>query len=105
MFEENIEQKIESNKKKIELHQLRFERLEKGFEQIYKEINITPEDLSEYLNNCTNFSTEVWNRLEEFRAELDHKLKKELENVQNLAKTANAYSERKNIRPTWIYVR
>lgn len=105
MFEENIEQKIESNEKKIDLLKLKLERFEKGFEKIHDDLNVTPGELGNYLNNPANFETTTWNQMQNYKTELDSKLTQELENIRNPLKTSQTYAQRKEVQHHWLFVR
>lgn len=105
MFAESMEQKIENNEKKIAVLKMRLERYEKGLQEFFENVNVTPRELTDYLQTAANFEPEVWAHLEAFRAELDEKLQKELQNIRNPAKTSQTYAERKDIRQHWLYVK
>lgn len=105
MFEENSEQRIETNEKKIAVLRMRLERFEKAFQEVYEDVDITPKELTDYLNTPTNFEPEVWMHMENFRAELDQKLSNELANIRNPFKTSQKYAERKEIQNHWLFVR
>jgi hypothetical protein len=105
MFFENVDQKAEQNEKKIALMEMRLQRFEKAFQEIYDNINLLPEELAEFLNNAANFPPEVWMYLQGFKDELDDKLQKELDNIRNPSKTAQTYAERKGVQQHWLFVR
>lgn len=105
MFEEKLEQKIESDEKKIAVLKMRLERFEKAFKEIYEEVNIAPSELTDYLSTSTNFGAEEWNQIQDLRLQLDSKLNKELENIRNPLKTSQTYAERGEIQRHWLYVR
>jgi len=105
VFEEDVEQKLESNEKKIAVLKMRLERFEKAFKEVYEDANVAPEELTDYLNTPTNFEPEVWTHIQDFRLQLDNKLSKELDNIRNPFKTSQTYAERGEVQRHWLYVR
>lgn len=105
MFEEDVEQKIESNEKKISVLKMRLERFEKAFKEVYEDAEIAPEQLTEYLNTPSNFDPEIWSHIQDLRLQLDNKLNKELENIRNPFKMSQTYAERGEVQRHWLFVR
>lgn len=105
MFEEAVEKKIENTEKKITVFKMRLDRYEKAFKELHEEVNIAPSELTDFLNTSTNFDSETWASLQNYRDELDNKLAKELENIRNPLKTAETYAQRSQIKPHWMFVR
>ena len=83
---------------------LRLERFERAFKEFYEDSNITPEELTNYLNNEANFRPSVWSQLEELRMDLDQKLNQELQNIRNPFETSQNYAERGEIQRHWLFV-
>lgn len=105
MFEESIEQKLETTEKKITLHKLRLERFEKTVKQLYDDLEVSPEKLSGYLNTPENFEPKIWEQLEALRCELENKLTQEIDNIRNPFKMQNSYVEKREVQPHWLFVR
>ena len=107
-FNNNKEQSLEQDaiKQQNLLQQLliRMDALERESKALYQELKITPEQLEIFLENRENFSDENWAALQEQRKILDEKLKCELENVNNPAKTKKA-QESLHISPHWLFVK
>lgn len=105
MFEENIDQKIKTNEKKIALYKMRFERYQKAFDQLHEETNTSLEELINFVETPTNFEPHIWEYLEEYKANLENKLNQELENIRNPFKVEQSYAERRSIQNHWLFVR
>lgn len=105
MLEENIEQKFQTNEKKIAVMKMRIDRFEKAFAEFYEDANVTPEELTDYLNTPTNFDPEIWAHIQEFKMQLDNKLSSELDNIRNPFKTSQTYAQRGEVQRHWLFVR
>lgn len=99
-----IEAHIQKNDKAIEELSLRIETLNRDVEEFLKELSVTENQLSTFLNDQNNFSNENWATILQQRKALDEKLLKELVNVSNPLKTKKTYKER-NVQRNWIFVR
>lgn len=99
-----IEAHIQKNTLAIEELAIRIETLNRDVESLYKELNVSADQLTAFLNNQSNFTEENWNAILQQRKELDEKLLRELVNVSNPIKTKKTYAER-NVQPHWLFVR
>ncbi|NGX43057.1 MAG: hypothetical protein K940chlam7_01348 [Chlamydiae bacterium] len=105
MFEQSdVEKTIENNEKKIKELAIKVETLDREAAELLEELNVTPEQLTAFIENKKNFTDQNWEELQDHRKTLDQKLKTELENIRNPRKTEKTYSEMK-IDKQWIPVK
>lgn len=105
MFEyQNIENHSENNNNKLHLLELQIEALDKEISQFITELKITPEKLTQFLENKNHFTPENWETLRHERKILEDKLQRNLKNIPNPRKTKKTYSERK-VGSNWLFVK
>lgn len=102
---------IDALEKKIQKHELAFQELtikidslNQQVEDLLSELNISPEQLTAFIENKENFSDENWQTIIQQRQEFEEKLKRELANIRNPLKNKKTYSERV-VPQHWLYVR
>lgn len=93
-------------RKHIELMELmlRHENLKRQTEELLQELQITPEQLTTYIENKENFTEKNWNELQSERTKIEEKIQTEISSINNPLKAKKTYSE-KNIPNHWISVR
>ena len=69
-----------------------------------QEFNVTPEQLTQFVEKQENFTPENWDQLQAQKKELDQKLDRELKNIKNPLKTKKSYKS-KVIDNRWLYVK
>lgn len=84
--------------------EIRIEALNRDVEILLNELNISPKQLTTFIENPNNFSQENWETLLQQRKALDEKLLRELLNVSNPKKTQAAFKQRQ-VQPHWLFVR
>ena len=105
MYEENNPDKIieKQNKKAKELA-IRIETLDNQENELLKELKVTAEQLSKFIEKEDNFSEKNWLELKKEREKLEQKLTTEIENIIDPKKTIQAIKERK-VENHWLFVR
>jgi len=98
------EAQIKKNALAIEALAIKIDDLNRDIEGFLKELNVSSEQLTTYLNDKDNFSPENWSTIVEQRKALDEKLMRELLNIANPKKTKQVYADR-NIQSHWLFVR
>lgn len=109
MFFENknvctLEQKIAKNEKAMQELLIQLAAIDRKNHELYNDLNITPEKLSAFLANPSNFKPEAWAMMQSERGKLDEKLKRDLNNIRDPAKAKKTYAER-NVGQHWLFVR
>ncbi len=104
LFDSDLDSKRELHEKRFKELLLHFQTLEKEVADLYAQLDLTPQDISNYVDNKENFSEEVWKQLELRKKEMEEKLQTKLSNICNPAKTKQAFQSL-NTRPHWIHVR
>lgn len=103
-FEETLEKQVEKNAQTIKELAIQIENINRQTEELLKELNVSPEQLTAFISNKEAFSEENWNTLTEQRKSLEEKLLLELASVRNPLKTKKTYQDR-HIQPHWLFVR
>lgn len=99
----NTEEHTEKNHIAIKNLSSEIENLSLDVSYFLKEINLTEEQLTTFLTDKNNFSSENWSTIIELRKTLDEKLTRELQNIPNPKKTHKTLSK-KNKRSHWLSV-
>lgn len=102
---ENLEDKIQETEKKLHEISLDMKRLDREYQNLLDEIELSPLELKEYVENPKNFSAPIWEQLQAEKKMLDEKLNLELNNIPDLLKTQKVFSERGKIQQHWLFVR
>lgn len=100
---DNIEEKINLNKKKIREMDIRHERLDSDIEAFLEELEVTPEKLTSFISNKENFTEENWQTLQDQKKQLDEKLNLSL-NIRNPLQTKKALASL-NVGSHWLHVK
>lgn len=103
-YEDELENKIEKFERSFNELTIRFENQNKLVNDLLEELNVTPEQLSEFIKKKENFTEENWEELEKQTKLLEQRLLLELANISNPTKRKKTYAER-NIQPHWLFVR
>ena len=105
MFEdENLDNKFEQLERKIQELTLRIEACDRQEQELFNELEMTPEQLTAFVQNKENFTEKNWDKIQKQRQERDENLDRDLKNIRNPRKSKQAFEER-NINPQWIYVK
>lgn len=99
-----LEAHIQKNEQAIQELAIQIEVLNRDVHELLKELSVSPEQLTAFVENKDNFSEENWNTLLEQRKALDEKLLRELQNVSNPQKTKKTLKTM-NVQPHWLFVR
>jgi hypothetical protein len=99
-----LETHIQKNELAIQELSIRMEALNRDIHELLKELNVSPEQLTTFLENKDNFSDDNWHTIIEQRKILDEKLLKELQNISNPQKTKKTFKTM-NVQPHWLFVR
>lgn len=100
----DIEQILEDKNKKITELSIRNESLDREMENLYKELKVTPEQLSSFIQKEENFTEKNWKEMQKEKEKLDQKLQTEIKSIRNPKEAKKAYSQRK-INPQWLFVK
>ncbi|HEV8052507.1 MAG TPA: hypothetical protein VGP47_08430 [Parachlamydiaceae bacterium] len=99
-----LEAQIQKNELALQELAIRAEALDRDVDGLLSQLNVSPEQLTTFIENKDNFSEENWNSLQELRKALDEKLLRELLNVSNPKKTRDSF-KKMNPQPHWLFVR
>ena len=102
--QEGSEAHSERNQRKIKELSIRNQRLNEEVNYFLQELNVSPEQLTQFINDKNQFSEENWEQVCRKKEELDLKLQIDLEQIQNPSKLKKTYQERK-IQSHWLFVK
>lgn len=93
--------------KEMQLRQLsiQMEKLEREYQEILTKTNLSHEQIKNYVEDPSNFSLPIWERLQTEKIKLSEKLELAEKDVKDTKKLKKAFSERGFVRPHWIFVR
>jgi hypothetical protein len=103
-FKKDPEELLREQEKKLEQLEENNNKLNEDLRNLFQEFNVTPEQLYSFANNPENFTKENWEEMQKEKQKLDAKLQLDLDNIRNLKKTKQSYSDRR-IGQHWIFVR
>lgn len=84
---------------------IRIDGLEKEIQHLLGELDITPEQVSKFISEKSNFTDENWEELKKQRQELEDKLSKEKNNIVDPVKAKKTHAERGQIASHWLFVK
>ena len=71
--------------------------IEDQMKKVCEEINITPEQLKEYINNPDNFSEETWEKMQQKRQEVKDEFKNDIDNITSHYDAIEKLKELRNL--------
>lgn len=101
---DDLEKQIQKHALAINELSIRIENLNRHAEDLFKELNVTSEQISAFVGNKEHFTEENWETLLEQNHKLEEKLKRELDNIRNPKKVKNSLSDMR-VQPHWLFVR
>lgn len=105
VIEQKLEEKIHRTERRLLELSLHLQRLNQEHQKLLEELDLTPEQLKDFVENPENFPPPIWEQLQKEKKEWDEKLDLELKNVRNANKTKSVLSERGTIQQHWLFVR
>jgi len=105
MFEtQGIDEKFEKTQQKMRELEIRNGKLDQDSTDLLSQLQVTPEQLSVFIDKKDNFSDKNWEQLQERKIEIEQKLATDLSSVRDPKKAKKALEER-NVGSHWLYVR
>jgi ABC-type Fe2+-enterobactin transport system substrate-binding protein len=101
---DNLEELVERQQKQIKELTIRIEMLDREIDHLHQELKLSPQQVSEFLQNKSNFSEVIWEELQKQKQILDEKLQKELENLRQPQKTKEKLKDL-HLAQNWIRMR
>ena len=106
MLEENdLEKKVEKNKKALDALSIQNASLDQDVEGLFKELKVTPEQISTFVKNEKNFTPDNWEFLQKEQKRQDEKLLLSLAQVSNPKNVKNKRAQQSIIQQHWLFVR
>jgi hypothetical protein len=105
MFEEDDQKKAEKHQSTLAALSIENESLDQQVDALFKELQVTPEQISQFIKNEQNFTQENWEFLKQERKKLDEKLLLSLTQVSNLKKIKDKRAQQAAVQPHWLFIR
>jgi hypothetical protein len=102
--DDQLEAHFQKNEKAIQELSIRIEALNNDIDELLSELQVTPSQLTAFIESKDNFSKENWSTLQAQRKALDEKLLRELLNIKNPKKAKESFKQL-NVQPHWLFVR
>jgi len=102
--EKNLEEKIQKNELKINELSIKLDAIDREVNELLNELNVSPEQLTQFVHTEQNFSKEDWIHLQEEQQKMHTKLQIELDGIRNPKEMQKRYSERV-VQNHWLFVR
>lgn len=101
---DELEKQIHKNALAINEMGIRIDTINRHADELFKELNVSSDQISAFIENKDHFTDENWQALNQKRHALDEKLQRELANVRDPRKVKKAQAER-YVPPHWLFVR
>lgn len=103
LISDDLEKKIEKHEFAFQELLIKVDALNQQVDDLFSELNVTPEQVTAFISNKENFTEENWQTIMEEKQKLESKLKMELSNIRNPRKNQETYSKR--VVQHWLFVR
>lgn len=103
--EDELYQKYQSTQQKLKELAIMSESIERNYQALLKNLDLTPQELKSYMENPNNFTPIEWEDLQKEKEKMDEMLKLQLTTVCDPRKTKKKYAEKARVRQNWIFVR
>lgn len=106
MFLHNkLENEIQQLLNKINQLELRIEAHEQEESQFLESLSINLDQITAFVENKDNFTSENWEEIQKQKTDLNEKLKLHLSSIKDPRKTKKEYSSLQGIQRHWLHVR
>lgn len=102
--EKNLEEKIQKNERKINELSIKMDAVDREVHALLNELNVTPDQLTQFVHTEKNFAEEDWAKLQEEQQKMHTKLQVELQSIRNPKEMQKRYAERV-VQNHWLFVR
>lgn len=100
-----IEEKIQRTERKLKELSILLQRLTEEYNEVLKEMALTPSEIKEYVENPNNFAPNIWEEMQEDKKKWEEKLDLELKSLPNIQNTKKNMAEKGQIQQHWLFVR
>lgn len=104
-FNQNLKSAIQATEKRLKQIAIQSEKLEREYQKLLLDLELTPELIEEYMADEDNFPEDV---REEITAEMkliDEKLALELSRIKDPLKTEQTTQKQGSVQPHWLFIR
>lgn len=101
---DDLERNVNKNALALQELAIRIESLNDQVDELLNELDVSPEQLTAFVENKENFTEENWNHLLQQKEEWNKKLLLSLKNIRNPIEAKKKYAERR-VEQHWLFVR
>lgn len=98
---DDLGKRIEANDKKLQELQAKIAELDRETEEVFEQLEVTPEQIEKFLSDKNNFSDSDWEEIQRQIADIEAKAISQ----RDIIKVRRAYKERSEIQRNWLFVR
>jgi hypothetical protein len=98
------ENQIQQSDTKIQAIEIELNHLEREVNELFDLMDVTPEQLSAFIENKENFTDEHWSELHNQRKLMDERLHRTQTNIRNPLKTKRSYNNL-HVGRHWLFVK
>lgn len=100
-----LDNEIQMAERKLKEAMIHTESLDRQVKELLKELKVTPQQLTIFVNNKEHFTEKNWQELLALRAQLDERLRCQLAQVRNPKDAKEKRAGLQGIQRNWICVR
>lgn len=101
----NAEERFKKQEKKFKELLMRSRELDKQSDELFEGIDVSHEELTNYLSNPDNFTAEDWEKVKTQLDEQKQDVTDLLEKQRDIAQVRKAYEQRAEVQRHWMFVR
>lgn len=98
------ENQIQQSDSKIQAIEIQLHQMEREVNELFDLMEITPEQLTAFIDNKENFTEDHWSEIHEQRKQLDERLNRAQNNIRNPLKTKRSYNNL-HVGRHWLFVK
>lgn len=105
LYKESMSDKILRTERKMKELSIQMEKIKRDYQKLLNEVSLSPQEISEHIDNPDNFPPPIWEKIQKERIQLDEKLNLELSLIKDPFKNQQSYSDQATIQQHWLFVR
>lgn len=105
LLEKKLKDMIAASQLRMQELSIQVETLDDRYQQLFDELEITPDQLKEHAEDQTKYEMPIWEFLQEEKQKIEKAYEHDANSVRDIKKVKRTFSERKSIQQHWIHVR
>lgn len=104
-FNQKLNDRLHQTQTKLKELEINLEKLDREYKKLIAETELDPDHIQGYIDEPTNFSEPIWERLQKEKKKLSDNLNKSLNLVTDPTRVKKTFAERGTIQQNWIFVK